>query len=86
MSKANYINKRLVKDWISLQNWLRERRLDGRDEWDNRCHEMDSHEMAEHQGYYRAINDTIDVLTVLMSKCPELDAQRPYRNSSSTKT
>ena len=83
MSKANYINKRLVEDWISLQNWLGSRRLEGREEWDSRCHEMDSHEMAEHQGYYRAINDVITKVVALMNEWPDLDAHRAYRNVKS---
>lgn len=78
--KANYINKVLVEDWISLQNWLGSRRLDGQEEFNERSHEMDSHELAEHNGYYRAINDTITKLTVLMNEWPDLDAHRPYRN------
>lgn len=78
--KANYINKVLVEDWISLQNWLGSRRLDGQEEFNERRHEMDSHELAEHNGYYRAINDTITKLTGLMNEWPDLGAHRPYRN------
>lgn len=77
--KANYINKVLVEDWISLQNWLGSRRLEGQEEFNERRHEMDSHELAEHNGYYRAINNTIDKLTSLMNEWPDLDAHRPYR-------
>lgn len=82
MSKANYINKRLVEDWISLQNWLGSRRLEGRDEWDNRSHEMDSHDIAEHSGYYRAIDDVVKKVLALMKEWPDLDAHRPYREAA----
>jgi hypothetical protein len=84
--KANYINKRLVDDWVSLQNWLGSRRLDGETEFNERRHEMDSHELAEHSGYYRAIRDVINILSIKMNEWPDLDAHRPYKNSSSTMT
>ena len=80
--KANYINKVLVEDWISLQYWLCSRRLDGQKEFNERRHEMDSHELAEHNGYYRAIRETIDVLAKLMNEWPDLDAHRPYREGA----
>ncbi len=80
--KANYINKRLVDDWISVQNWLQSRKLESRTEWDERCHEMDSHEMAEHQGYARAIESTIRYMSALMMDWPDLEAHRSYRNNA----
>lgn len=76
MSKANYINKRLVTDYIAIQNWLQTRKIDYRNEWYLRCHEMDFHEMAEHQGYVRAIQDTIDELCNVMNGWPDLKAHR----------
>jgi hypothetical protein len=84
--KSEYINKRLVEDWTSMMNWLQSRHLDYRTEWDNRCHEMDSHEMAEHQGYSNAINDMKDRMCQLMNEWPDLDTHRKYKNSSSTMT
>jgi len=80
MSKANYINRRLIVDFVRLQNWLQSRKLDSRNEWDERSHEMDSQEMAEHQGYARAIQSTIDELCRLMNDWPDLEAHRAYRN------
>lgn len=82
--KAEYINKRLVKDWTSLMNWLQSRHLDYRTEWDERSHEMDSHEMSEHQAYNRAINDVENMMCRLMNEWPDLDAHR--KSSSSTMT
>ena len=82
MGKANYINGRLVTDFVRLQNWLQSRKLDSRNEWDMRSHEMDSHEMAEHQGYMRALQSTIDELCRLMNDWPDLDAHRPFKNNA----
>lgn len=81
--KSKFINKRLVEDWIALQNWLGSRRLDGEQEFNERRHEMDSHELAEHNGYYRAIRETIDRVVSLMNEWPNLDAHRPYQNIES---
>ncbi len=78
--KANFINKRLVEDWISVQNWVGSRRSEGKEEFEQRRHEMDSHELAEHNGYYRAINDMVRVMAALMNEWPDLDAHRAYRN------
>jgi len=83
MSKAKYIHKRVVDDYITLQNWLMSRKLESRDEWDLRCHEMDSHEMAEHHGYARAIESTIEFMGSLMKSWPDLNT---HRDSSSTMT
>ena len=46
MSKANYINGRLVTDFVRLQNWLQSRKLDSRNEWDLRCHEQGDRHVA----------------------------------------
>jgi hypothetical protein len=78
LSKANAINKRLVNDWIRLQNWVMSRKLDYRTEWDNRSHEMDSHEMAEHSGYSQALSSIHDEMCKLMNTWPDLNAHRNY--------
>lgn len=80
MSKANTINKRLVNDWIRLQNWVMSQKLDYRTEWDNRCLEMDSHEMAEHAGYSNALHAIHDEMCSLMNDWPDLNAHRNYVN------
>jgi hypothetical protein len=73
------INRRLVNDWIRLQNWVATKKLDYRTEWELRCHEMDSHEMAEKQGYSQALSEIHDEMCRLMNDCPDLNAHRNYR-------
>lgn len=70
----------MVTDYLAIQNWLQSRKLNYRNEWDLRCHEMDSHEMSEHQGYVRAIQDTIDKLCELMNDWPDLEAHRSSKD------
>lgn len=78
MSKANYINKILVRDYFKLQNWLASREL----ECKQAKHEL--HTIAqfnEINGYQKAIKATIDFMGELMQSWPDLTA---HKNSSST--
>jgi hypothetical protein len=65
--------------WIRLQNWVATKKLDYRTEWELRCHEMDSHEMAEKQGYSQALSEIHDEMCRLMNDWPDLNAHRNYR-------
>ncbi len=46
-----------------LRNWFEKLRILHREEWDIKSHEMNSYEIAEHQGYATAIEDIIVGLT-----------------------
>jgi len=77
MSKASSINKRLVNDYIRLQNWLLSRQQDAGLALD---YNDSADDMAEKSGYKQAISETIAYMGELMSKWPDLNAHRKYRN------
>lgn len=76
MSKANAINKRLVNDYIRLQNWLKERQQDAGLQLD---YNDSADEMAEKSGYKQAITETIEYMCKLMNDWPDLEAHRKYK-------
>lgn len=80
MSKANAINKRLVNDYIRLQNWLLSRQQDAGLALD---YNDSADDMAEKSGYKQAIAETIAFMGDLMSKWPDLNA---HRNSKYVKS
>lgn len=82
--KANFINKILVRDWTTLQAKTKARYDAYKEEFDHNKYVMDSHELAECNGYMLAMTQTMDFMCQLMASWPDLDAHR--KNSSSTMT
>lgn len=78
--KANYINKVLCNDWVTLQAKTKGNYEAYKQEFDNRKHEMDSHDIAEYNGYMMAMRETMDLMCRLMNEWPDFDAHRAYRN------
>ena len=79
MSKASSINKRLVNDYIRLQNWLLSRQQDAGLALD---YNDSADEMAEKSGYKQAISETITFMGDLMSQWPDLEGHRRYKNNT----
>ena len=75
MSKANAINKRLVNDYLSLQNWLLSRQQAAVLFIDYNC---SSHNMAEISGYHNAITETIAFVSSLKSQWPTIKVHKNY--------
>lgn len=80
--KANYINKVLCRDWVTLQGKTKARHDAYKEEFDHNRHEMDSHDLAEYSGYMRAMRETMDLMCRLMNEWPDFDAHRPYRQAA----